>query len=257
MNYQVLRLNHQIRRFFRYTAVASLCQRCELTHRFLGPNGAGKSTPIRILMGLDYASSGTAQVLGRDQLRDTVGVRRCTGYLPGELSVYPRVTGREILDRFGSAAKLVSVLAGMLAGADMIDGLDVLRHGAMGKLFTGMRAPSTLGTFLRSFRFGHVRQVDPLASRTLALRRGRHCGYRPRRSLDAGRWPPDMLVVVVTIPPKNPVMATGGPGGRDCDETNQAPMRSLPARSAPVNSRSVSDRSTARTDPTLQQSRQS
>jgi len=51
----------------------------------------------------------------------------------------------------------------------------------MSKLFTGMRAPSTLGTFLRSFRFGHVRQVDALASRTLALRRGRLCG----RSLPA------------------------------------------------------------------------
>jgi len=45
------------------------------------------------------------------------------------------------------------------------------------------------------------------------------------------------------------VMATGRPGGRDCDETdgNQAPMRSLPARPAPVNSRPVGDRSTART----------
>lgn len=42
------------------------------------------------------------------------------------------------------------------------------------------------------------------------------------------------MVVVVTIPPKNPVMATDRPGGRDCDETNQAPMRSLPARPAPV-----------------------
>jgi len=55
------------------------------------------------------------------------------------------------------------------------------------------------------------------------------------------------MVVAVTIPPKNPVMATGRPGGRDCDETNQAPMRSLPARPAPVNSRPVGDRSTART----------
>ena len=56
-----------------------------------------------------------------------------------------------------------------------------------------------------------------------------------------------LMVVVVTIPPKNPVMATGRSGGRDCDETNQAPMRSLPARPAPVDSRPVGDRSTART----------
>ena len=61
---------------------------------FLGPNGAGKSTTIRILMGLYHASSGTAQVLGLDPLRDAVDVHRRTGYLPGELAVYPRVTGR-------------------------------------------------------------------------------------------------------------------------------------------------------------------
>ena len=73
---------------------------------FLGPNGAGKSTTIRILMGLYHASSGTAQVLGLDPLPDAVEVHRRTGYLPGELAVYPRVTGREILDRFGSARGL-------------------------------------------------------------------------------------------------------------------------------------------------------
>ena len=56
----------------------------------------------------------------------------------------------------------------MLAGADCIDDLDVLRHGGMGKVFTGVRAPSTLGTFLRSFTFGHVRQLDAVAARTLA-----------------------------------------------------------------------------------------
>ncbi len=73
---------------------------------FLGPNGAGKSTTIRILMGLYHASSGTARVLGLDPLRDDVEVHRRTGYLPGELAIYPRVTGREILDRFGSARGL-------------------------------------------------------------------------------------------------------------------------------------------------------
>jgi hypothetical protein len=43
----------------------------------------------------------------------------------------------------------------------------VLRHGGMGRLFTGVRAPPTLGTFLRAFRFGHVRQLDAVASRFL------------------------------------------------------------------------------------------
>jgi len=67
-----------------------------------------------------------------------------------------------------AGAKAACVVAGMLAGADSIDDLDVLRHGGMGKVFTGVLAPSTLGTFLRTFRFGHVRQLDAVAARTLA-----------------------------------------------------------------------------------------
>jgi hypothetical protein len=67
-----------------------------------------------------------------------------------------------------AAVKAAGVVAGMLAGADSIDDLDVLRHGGMSKLFTGVRAPSTYGTFLRAFTFGHVRQLDAVASRTLA-----------------------------------------------------------------------------------------
>src|SRR5262245_5631096 len=56
----------------------------------------------------------------------------------------------------------------MVAGADSIDDMDLLRHGGMGRLFVGVRAPSTLGTFLRAFRFGHVRQLDAVAARFLA-----------------------------------------------------------------------------------------
>jgi len=64
--------------------------------------------------------------------------------------------------------KAAGVVAGMLAGADSIDDLDVLRHGGMRKVFTGVRAPSTLGTFLRAFTFGHVRQLDAVHTRVLA-----------------------------------------------------------------------------------------
>ena len=56
----------------------------------------------------------------------------------------------------------------MVAGADSIADMDVLRHGGMGRLFVGVRSPSTLGTFLRSLRFGHVRQLDAVAARFLA-----------------------------------------------------------------------------------------
>ncbi len=67
-----------------------------------------------------------------------------------------------------AALKAAGVVSGMLAGADSIDDLDVLRHGGMAKVFGGVRAPSTYGTFLRSFTFGHVRQLDAVHARTLA-----------------------------------------------------------------------------------------
>ena len=66
------------------------------------------------------------------------------------------------------ALKVLAIVAGMVIGADSIEDLDVLRHGGMGRLFGGVRAPSTVGTFLRSFTFGHVRQLDAVAARFLA-----------------------------------------------------------------------------------------
>jgi hypothetical protein len=63
--------------------------------------------------------------------------------------------------------KLSSLVAGMAAGANSIEDMALLRHGGMGKVFTGAYAPSTLGSFLRSFAFGHVRQADAVASRFL------------------------------------------------------------------------------------------
>ena len=67
-----------------------------------------------------------------------------------------------------AVAKLIAVVLGMVAGADSIIDLDLLRHGGMRRLFAGIRAPSTLGTFLRAFTFGHVRQLDAVAARLLA-----------------------------------------------------------------------------------------
>jgi hypothetical protein len=63
--------------------------------------------------------------------------------------------------------KVASLVAGMVAGADSIDDMALLRHGGMSKVFTGAYAPSTLGSFLRSFTFGHVRQLDAVAARFL------------------------------------------------------------------------------------------
>jgi hypothetical protein len=66
-----------------------------------------------------------------------------------------------------AADKSRSVVAGMLAGADSIDDLDLLRSGGMGRVVAGVRAPSTLGTFLRTFTHGHVQQVDKIAAASL------------------------------------------------------------------------------------------
>jgi len=60
--------------------------------------------------------------------------------------------------------KVPALIAGMVAGADSINDMDLLRHGGMRRLFVGIRAPSTLGTFLRCFTFGHVRQLDAIAA---------------------------------------------------------------------------------------------
>ena len=63
--------------------------------------------------------------------------------------------------------KVASLVGGMIAGADSIDDMAVLRHGGMRKVFSACYAPSTLGSFLRAFSFGHVRQLDAVASRFL------------------------------------------------------------------------------------------
>lgn len=63
--------------------------------------------------------------------------------------------------------KVASLVGGMVAGADSIDDMALLRHGGMRRLFTRAYAPSTLGSFLRAFTFGHVRQLDAIASRFL------------------------------------------------------------------------------------------
>jgi hypothetical protein len=72
-----------------------------------------------------------------------------------------------VADGVNAPAKVTSIVAGMLCGADSIDDLDMLRHGGMDKLFDGIRAPSTLGSFLRAFTWGNVRQLDKTARQLL------------------------------------------------------------------------------------------
>ncbi|KOG30693.1 ABC transporter ATP-binding protein [Streptomyces resistomycificus] len=67
-------------------------------HGFLGPNGAGKSTTVRVLLGLLRADSGAAQVLGRDPWTDAVELHRHLAYVPGDVELWPTLTGGEAID---------------------------------------------------------------------------------------------------------------------------------------------------------------
>jgi len=99
----------------------------------------------------------------------------CAGLVPllrlaGEVGLAELADERIRLDAVTGAnagAKVASIVAGMAAGADSIDDLDVIRHGALPELFGGIRAPSTLGSFLRGFTHGHVAQLASVAGEVL------------------------------------------------------------------------------------------
>jgi ABC-2 type transport system ATP-binding protein len=67
-------------------------------HGFLGPNGAGKSTTIRILLGLATSSGGSATLFGRDPWKDAVDLHRRLAYVPGDVSLWPNLSGGEAID---------------------------------------------------------------------------------------------------------------------------------------------------------------
>ncbi|MFE1441099.1 ATP-binding cassette domain-containing protein [Streptomyces sp. NPDC058739] len=70
-------------------------------HGFLGPNGSGKTTTIRVLLGMLRRDAGEARLLGGDPWRDGVALHRRLAYVPGDVSLWPRLTGGEIIDIFG------------------------------------------------------------------------------------------------------------------------------------------------------------
>ncbi|MEU6711306.1 ABC transporter ATP-binding protein [Nonomuraea sp. NPDC046802] len=70
-------------------------------HGFLGPNGAGKSTTIRVLLGLIRATSGSARLLGGDPWADAVALHRRLAYVPGDVELWPNLTGGESIDVLG------------------------------------------------------------------------------------------------------------------------------------------------------------
>lgn len=70
-------------------------------HGFLGPNGAGKSTTIRVLLGLLRADAGTVRLLGGDPWADAVELHRRLAYVPGDVTLWPNLSGGEVIDLLG------------------------------------------------------------------------------------------------------------------------------------------------------------
>jgi len=118
---------------------------------FLGPNGAGKTTTIRLLLDLIRPTRGHAWVLGLDPQRDGVEVRRRVGYLPGELALYPDLTGQQALEyaahlRNGVPQKEIARLADRLE-ADLNRPIRSLSHGnrqKIGLIMAMMHRPELL-----------------------------------------------------------------------------------------------------------------
>jgi hypothetical protein len=120
-----------------------------------------------------------------------------SGGLVPALALADRAGLRELADEHlivptdmgaNAGLKVASLVGGMVAGADSIDDMGLLRHGGMGRLFARAYAPSTLGSFLRAFTFGHIRQLDAVASRFL-LALARLTGLIAAASNDAHAGP--------------------------------------------------------------------
>ena len=92
-----------VKRFGRATALDGLDLGVSAgeVHGFLGPNGAGKSTTIRILLGLARASGGSATLFGREPWNDAVELHRRVAYVPGDVSIWPNLSGGEAIDLIG------------------------------------------------------------------------------------------------------------------------------------------------------------
>ena len=89
-----------VKRFGKATALdgLDLTVRAGEVHAFLGPNGAGKTTTIRILLGLLRKDAGQVTLLGGDPWRDATGLHGRLAYVPGDVTLWPSLTGGEIID---------------------------------------------------------------------------------------------------------------------------------------------------------------
>ncbi|BAB04722.1 ABC transporter ATP-binding protein [Halalkalibacterium halodurans] len=99
---EIVKATNVTKRFGAFTALNRInleVQRGEI-YGFIGPNGAGKSTTIRILLGILKASEGEAKIFGKDVWSDAVEIHKHLAYVPGDVSLWPNLTGGEVIDLF-------------------------------------------------------------------------------------------------------------------------------------------------------------
>ncbi len=100
---EAIRVDGVVKTFGRTRALdgLDLTVRTGEVHGFLGPNGAGKTTTIRVLLGLLRTDAGTARLLGGDPWRDATALHRRLAYVPGEVTLWPNLSGGEVIDLMG------------------------------------------------------------------------------------------------------------------------------------------------------------
>lgn len=98
----LLKTTNLTKRFGKFTALDGMnieVNEGEI-YGFIGPNGAGKSTTIRVLLGILKATQGEAKIFGKDAWRDAVDIHKQIAYVPGDVSLWPNLTGGEVIDLF-------------------------------------------------------------------------------------------------------------------------------------------------------------
>ena len=96
----ILVVEHLKKKFGSFTALDGVNMQLKEgeVYGFIGPNGAGKSTTIRILLGIIKATSGSAKIFGKDVWKDAVEIHKRVAYVPGDVHLWPNLTGGEVID---------------------------------------------------------------------------------------------------------------------------------------------------------------
>ncbi len=107
----VLEVNNLTKRFGKVTAVNGINMTLNQGEVFgyIGPNGAGKTTTINVLLGILRASSGSVQIFGKDAWSDAVEIHKRISFVPGDVNLWPNLTGGEVIDLFTSLRGKVDV----------------------------------------------------------------------------------------------------------------------------------------------------